>query len=100
LPARTPVAVLQGRVACCGPKAKSSHEGIRVDKPADIASAWDEALRADRPVVIEFITDPNVPPLPPHVESKQALAYLKALAAGDPDRWNVIKQSAKQLLPF
>jgi pyruvate dehydrogenase (quinone) len=41
-----------------------------------------------------------VPPLPPHVESKQALAYLKALAAGDPDRWNVIKQSAKQLLPF
>jgi len=75
-------------------------KGIRVDRPEDIAPAWDLAFRADRPVVIEFVTDPNVPPLPPHVSAEQTLAYLKALAKGDPERWKIVKESAKQLLPF
>ncbi|MBV8144356.1 MAG: thiamine pyrophosphate-requiring protein [Gammaproteobacteria bacterium] len=75
-------------------------KGIRVDKAADIAAAWDLALAADRPVVIEFVTDPNVPPLPPHLTSEQALDYLRALIKVDPDQWQIIKQSAKQLLPF
>jgi pyruvate dehydrogenase (quinone) len=38
--------------------------GIRVDQPEQIGSAWDEALSANRPVVIEAVTDPEVPPLP------------------------------------
>jgi pyruvate dehydrogenase (quinone) len=75
-------------------------KGIRVDRPEDIGPAWDLAFSADRPVVIEFITDPTVPPLPPHVSTQQTLAYLKALAKGDPDRWKILKNSAKQLLPF
>jgi len=74
--------------------------GIRVDTADDIGAAWDTAFAADRPVVIEFITDPNVPPLPPHLSSDQTLAYLRALAKGDPDGWRMIKQSAKQLVPF
>src|ERR687885_384596 len=36
--------------------------GIRVDRPDAIGAAWDRALTADRPVLIEAITDPNVPP--------------------------------------
>ncbi|MGC2812228.1 MAG: thiamine pyrophosphate-dependent enzyme, partial [Bradyrhizobium sp.] len=72
--------------------------GIRVDRPDDIAPAWDTALTADRPVVIEFMTDPNVPPPPPHISREQALAYAAALAKVDPDEWKIIKQSAKQLL--
>ena len=39
--------------------------GIRVDNPAELGRAWDQALAADRPVVLEVITDPNVPLLPP-----------------------------------
>ena len=73
-------------------------KGIRVERPEDIARAWDEAFAADRPVVIEFITDPNVPPLPPHITGEQAKAYLGALVKGDPDQWGIIKQSVKQLL--
>ena len=72
--------------------------GIRVDQPEDIGPAWDQALALDRPVVIEFVTDPNVPPLPPHITGEQVKAYLGALAKVDPDQWGIIKQSAKQLL--
>lgn len=72
-------------------------EGIRVDKPEDIAGAWERAFAADKPVVIEFLTDPNVPPLPPHITWEQAKAYLASLAKFDPDEWGVIKQSFKQM---
>src|SRR3982751_1925966 len=42
-------------------------KGIRVDRPEDLGSAWDEVLGADRPAVLEAITDPDVPPLPLHI---------------------------------
>jgi pyruvate dehydrogenase (quinone) len=71
--------------------------GIRVDDPARIAGAWDEALNADRPVLLEVITDPNVPPLPPHVTGKQAKEYLKALLHGDPDATKIVMASAREV---
>lgn len=71
-------------------------KAIHVDNPNAIGSAWEEALAADRPVVIEFITDPNVPPLPPHITLDQATSYLGALIKGDPNQWGIIKQSTKQ----
>src|SRR5213078_4126518 len=40
--------------------------GIAVDKPDQIAAAWDRALAADRPTVLDVRTDPDVPPIPPH----------------------------------
>lgn len=77
--------------------------GIRVDRPDDVAGAWEEALRADTPTVLEAITDPDVPPLPPHITLKQAKAMMLALAKDDPDRGAVIEQSLKgklaELLP-
>jgi pyruvate dehydrogenase (quinone) len=47
-------------------------KGIRVDRPEDVEGAWREALAADRPVVLEAVTDPEVPPLPPHITLKEA----------------------------
>lgn len=73
-------------------------KGIYVDREDAVAAAWEEALAADRPVVIEFKTDPDVPPLPPHIKLEQAQAYAKALLQGDPDQRGIIKQSAKQVL--
>ncbi|MCR6652569.1 MAG: hypothetical protein NVV73_14240 [Cellvibrionaceae bacterium] len=47
--------------------------------------------------MIEFVTDPDVPPLPPHITKEQMLAMLATLGKGDPNQWGIIKQSAKQL---
>jgi pyruvate dehydrogenase (quinone) len=71
-------------------------KGIRVDQPDQIAGAWDEALAADRPVVYEARTDPEVPPLPPHITLEQAKALSSALLAGDPSAGEIVKQSFKQ----
>jgi pyruvate dehydrogenase (quinone) len=69
--------------------------GIRVDKPEEVGPAWDEALSADRPVLFEAITDPEVPPLPPHITFEEARHFMTAVA-GDPDRRAVVKQSFRQ----
>jgi pyruvate dehydrogenase (quinone) len=73
-------------------------KGIRVDSPDQVAGAWREALAADRPVVIEAITDPDVPPLPPHITIEQAQSFMYSLQRGDPDAKGIIVQSAKQKL--
>src|SRR2546421_1818972 len=71
--------------------------GIRVDDPDQVGSAWDEALAAGVPVLYEAVTDPEVPPLPPHISFEQARHYLTALA-GDPDRGAMLKEALKQQL--
>jgi pyruvate dehydrogenase (quinone) len=69
-------------------------KGIRVERPEDVGPAWDEALAADVPVVYEAITDPEVPPLPPHIRFEQAQKLAKALP-GDPHAGRIIRQSFK-----
>jgi pyruvate dehydrogenase (quinone) len=71
-------------------------KGIRVDSPDQVGSAWDEALNADRPVVYEAITDPEVPPLPPHITIEQAKALTSALMSGDPNAGRIVRQSFQQ----
>jgi pyruvate dehydrogenase (quinone) len=71
-------------------------KGIRVDSPDQVASAWDEALSADRPVVYEAITDPEVPPLPPHITLEQARAFMSSIRGGDPNAGRMMIESAKQ----
>ena len=71
--------------------------GIRVDKPEQLGPAWDSAFSAARPTLIEVMADPNVPPIPPHVSSKQAKAYVEALLKGDPDALGIVKASAKEV---
>jgi pyruvate dehydrogenase (quinone) len=72
-------------------------KGIHVDAPDDVGPAWDEALAADRPVLYEAVTDPEVPPLPPHITFQEARHYLSAVQ-GDPDRGAMIMESLKQKL--
>lgn len=73
-------------------------KGIRVDKPEQIARAWDEALSADRPVVYEVCVDPDVPPLPPHITFEQAKHFSQSLLSGDEEAGGVIKQSIKGMV--
>jgi len=72
-------------------------KGILVEDPEKIGAAWDEALSADRPVILEARTDPNVPPLPPHITIQQAKAFLSSLP-GEPELASVLLGSAKEML--
>ena len=72
-------------------------EGIFVDKPGDLAGAWERALSADRPVVIEVKTDPEIAPLPPHISLKQARKFMFSMTKDD-DAAHVIKDTARQVM--
>jgi pyruvate dehydrogenase (quinone) len=78
-------------------------KGLFVDDPERVGPTWEEALAADRPVVLEAVTDPNVPPLPPHINLKQMKAFTSTLWQGDPEMLQMIKDTAKdfveELLP-
>ncbi|MFM0053208.1 thiamine pyrophosphate-requiring protein [Caballeronia grimmiae] len=72
--------------------------GFYVDDAERMGAVWDEALSSDRPVVIEVKTDPNVPPLPPHITLQQAKAFATTLFEGDPNEGSIIVDTAKQVL--
>ena len=73
-------------------------KGIYVDDPEKLGSAWEEALASSRPVVLEVKTDPNVPPLPPHITLAQAQAFTSTLLKGDPDEASVLVNTTKEVL--
>jgi pyruvate dehydrogenase (quinone) len=73
-------------------------KGIRVERPEDVGPAWDEALAADVPVIYEAVTDPEVPPLPPHVSFEQARNLAQALVRRDPASGSILRESIKSKL--
>jgi pyruvate dehydrogenase (quinone) len=72
-------------------------EGIEVDRPEDLAGAFERAFQADRPVVVDVHTDPEVPPLPPHISFEQAREFSASVLKGDPERWDMMKQATRQM---
>jgi pyruvate dehydrogenase (quinone) len=72
-------------------------QGIYVDDPKDLGSAWDAALSADRPVVLEVKTDPEIAPLPPHISIKQAKKFMFSMARDD-DAGHVLRDTARQVV--
>ncbi len=73
-------------------------EAVRMERPEDVVPGWEQALEASRPVVVEAVTDPEVPPLPPHITTEQARAYARAMLKGDPGGWDVVKRSVREML--
>ena len=72
-------------------------KGIFVDNPDQVGAAWDEALGADRPVILEVYTDPNVPPLPPHITLKDAKNFATSVWS-EPELASVLKNTAKEMI--
>ena len=72
-------------------------KGIFVNDPEKLGAAWEEALTADRPVILEVYADPNVPPLPPHITLKDATHFI-TMTTDEPELGSVLKNSAKQVL--
>jgi pyruvate dehydrogenase (quinone) len=69
--------------------------GVTADKPEEVGPAWDEALAADRPCVVDFRVDPAVPPIPPHATWEQLENMVRSIVRGDSDRASVIKEGVK-----
>jgi pyruvate dehydrogenase (quinone) len=69
--------------------------GVRVERPDELGAAWDECLGAGRPALLEAITDPEVPPLPPHIRFDQAKGMAHAIAGRDPAAREMLTQSLK-----
>jgi pyruvate dehydrogenase (quinone) len=74
-----------------------------ITSPGQLAGAWEEALTADRPTVLDVHTDPDVPPIPPHATFEQMRDAASALLHGDANRWGVLREGlkvkAQELLP-
>jgi pyruvate dehydrogenase (quinone) len=68
---------------------------VRVDDPGAVGPAWDECLSAGLPSVLEVITDPEVPPLPPHIRFEQASGFARALAGRGPNAREMVTQAVK-----
>jgi pyruvate dehydrogenase (quinone) len=73
-------------------------EGLFVDDPEQLGAAWDQALAANKPCVLNVRTDPEVPPLPPHISFAEAKAFMTTAVQGDPDEGRMLKGSIKQVL--
>ena len=73
-------------------------KGIRVERADEVGHAWDEALAANRPCVVDAITDPDVPPLPPHITLEQARKFASTLWKGDPNEAGIIRQAAREFI--
>ncbi|HEY4603094.1 MAG TPA: thiamine pyrophosphate-dependent enzyme, partial [Blastococcus sp.] len=71
-------------------------QGINVDTPDGVGPAWDAALSADRPTVLDIRCDPDVPPIPPHATFEQVKATASAVLHGDEDAAGFVKQGIKQ----
>ncbi|WP_460392134.1 thiamine pyrophosphate-requiring protein [Actinophytocola sediminis] len=69
--------------------------GITVETVEDLGPAWDRALAADGPVVLDVHCDPDIPPIPPHTTMDQLRSTTEALLKGDPDAWDVITKGLR-----
>jgi pyruvate dehydrogenase (quinone) len=72
--------------------------GFTVTEPGDVGTAWENALMADRPVVLDIHCDPEVPPIPPHATFDQMKAVTEAVLKGDPEAFHLLAQGVKTKL--
>ena len=70
--------------------------GGRIEKRDDIDGVLSEAWASDRPYLIDVLSDPEVPPIPPHATPEQVKKMLEALAGGDPNAFHLMWQGTKE----
>ena len=68
---------------------------ISVDTDDAVAGAWEEALAADEPILLDVTCDPEVPPIPPHATYEEISNLTSAVLKGDPNAWHLLYQGAK-----
>src|SRR5690554_173071 len=73
-------------------------KGIRVDQQDQIKPALLQALSSDRPILLDVVTDPNVPIVPPHVDMAQFAKFSKAMLKGDPEQMGIVRQTIREVM--
>lgn len=69
--------------------------GFTIENPKDAESTLTKALAYPGPAVVQAIVDPNEPPMPGKITTKQAIEFAKAIARGEKDGWQIVKTVAK-----
>ena len=69
--------------------------GFTVDDPTELPSVLRQAFDHPGPAVVEAVVDPNEPPLPGKITTKQAVNFAEALLKGEKDRWDIVKTVLK-----
>ncbi|GMV51224.1 MAG: putative thiamine pyrophosphate-containing protein YdaP [Nitrospirae bacterium] len=65
--------------------------GLHVEDPADVRDVLRQAFALPGPVVVEAVVDPSEAPLPGKITMEQAWQFTKAMARGQDDRWELVK---------
>jgi len=73
-------------------------KGIRIENQDQIKPALVEALSSERPIVLDILTDPNVPIVPPHMDMAQLAKFSKAMLKGDPEQTGIIRQTIREVM--
>ncbi len=66
-----------------------------IEKPDQLGAAWERALSADRPTVLDIHCDPSIPPIPPHATLEQMVNSAESILKGDDKAWDVVKEGVK-----
>lgn len=71
-------------------------DGARVERTEELAPALDAAFAANKPFVLDIVSEANIPPLPPHITRSQAKQYYEAIEKGEPEADAVRRALAQQ----
>ena len=69
--------------------------GFTIERPQDAEATLEAALAYPGPALVQAVVDPDEPPVPGKVTTKQAMNLAKALARGEKDRWRIVRTVAK-----
>jgi len=72
--------------------------GIRVTTASEIEGAWTEAFAADRPVIVDALTSPDEPPIPPHVTFEEARALTQSTLEDPAAGWRGTLEGVREVV--
>ncbi|MGH9057965.1 MAG: thiamine pyrophosphate-requiring protein, partial [Acidimicrobiales bacterium] len=73
-------------------------KGIKVERADQIEGAFEQAFAADRPVIVDALTTPDEPPIPPHVTTEQAEALAKAVLEDPSGGWRGALEGFREMV--
>ena len=73
-------------------------EGVLVEDPDKLGDAWDHVLSCGRPAVLQVRTDPEIAPLPPHVDASMARKLGRAVLRRDEGGRSMVRKALRDQL--